>query len=290
MIQTFSYTVSDVRPYISWGYFFHAWQVSMKGSHTSVTSRRQDTVKESEAKVAESLYADAENWLNNAQGEFTIQAQLGLFDANSDGDDIIVHAGEEMRLPMLRQQHKADSAMPNYCLADFIRPDNKENNHDRIGVFAATAAPHNIITTEADPYSALMQQTLCDRLAEAAIEKLHANVRRTIWGYASEEDLTVQDILAGRYQGIRPAVGYPSMPDQSINFLLDKLIDFKKINVTLTENGAMHPHSSVSGLIIAHPQARYFSIGTIGKDQLEDYARRRRMTLVQMEHFLAANL
>lgn len=128
---------------------------------------------------------------------------------------------------------------------------------------------------EQDPYKHLLVQTLSDRLAEAATEKMHEYVRKEAWGYAKDEILSMPDLLVEKYQGIRPAVGYPSLPDQSINFLLDELLDMKQIGITLTENGAMYPHASVCGLMFAHPAAEYFSVGKIGEDQLEDYARRR---------------
>ena len=133
-------------------------------------------------------------------------------------------------------------------------------------------------------------QTLGDRLAEAATEKMHQYVRQTAWGYAPDENLPIPDLLAERFQGIRPAVGYPSLPDQSVNFILDNLLDMQRIGITLTENGAMHPHSSVSGLMLAHPAARYFAVGRIGEDQLKDYARRRGLTVERMKKFLAALL
>ena len=119
---------------------------------------------------------------------------------------------------------------------------------------------------------------------------MHAHVRRVAWGYAPNERLAMDDLLAGRYQGIRPAVGYPSLPDQSINFILDSLLDMQRIGIRLTENGAMHPHSSVSGLMLAHPASRYFSVGRIGWDQLQDYARRRGLPIDMMRKYLAANL
>lgn len=119
---------------------------------------------------------------------------------------------------------------------------------------------------------------------------MHLYVRQKAWGYAPFEDLSIPDMLQERFQGIRPAVGYPSLPDQSVNFLIDRLTDMKQIGITLTENGAMSPHASVSGLMLAHPQARYFSIGKIGEDQLADYAARRGLPIAEMRRFLAANL
>ena len=139
-------------------------------------------------------------------------------------------------------------------------------------------------------YAGLTVQTLSDRLAEAATEKMHEYVRKEAWGYAKEENLGIADLLVEKYQGIRPAVGYPSLPDQSVNFLLDELLDMKQIGISLTENGAMYPHASVCGLMFSHPASEYFSVGKIGEDQLEDYTRRRGKSIEEMRKFLAANL
>ncbi len=131
----------------------------------------------------------------------------------------------------------------------------------------------------------MLSQTLCDRLAEATTELMHLQVRRTYWGYASNEDLPIEDLLVGKYQGIRPAIGYPSLPDTSVNFLLDSLLHMARIGISLTETGMMRPHASVSGLI-AHPMARYFELGPIGEDQLRDYARRRGLPEKTVRRFL----
>ena len=141
-----------------------------------------------------------------------------------------------------------------------------------------------------DDYKRMLVQTLSDRLAEATAEKLHEDVRKKLWGYAPDENLSVKDLHNEKYQGIRPAVGYPSLPDQSVNFLLDELLDMKQIGISLTENGMMKPHASVCGLMFAHPASRYFSIGKIGEDQLADYAARRGMSIEETKKFLAANL
>ena len=132
----------------------------------------------------------------------------------------------------------------------------------------------------------MLSQTLCDRLAEATTELMHLQVRRTYWGYASNEDLPIEDLLVGKYQGIRPAIGYPSLPDTSVNFLLDSLLHMARIGISLTETGMMRPHASVSGLMIAHPMARYFELGPIGEDQLRDYARRRGLPEKTVRRFL----
>jgi cobalamin-dependent methionine synthase I len=141
-----------------------------------------------------------------------------------------------------------------------------------------------------DPYQKMMAQLLADRLAEAAAERMHEQVRKTYWGYAPDEHLSMADLHAERFQGIRPAVGYPSLPDTSLNFLIDSLLQMQQIGIRLTESGAMRPHASVSGLMLSHPQARYFSLGPIGEDQLADYARRRGIPITMMRKFLGGNI
>jgi cobalamin-dependent methionine synthase I len=136
----------------------------------------------------------------------------------------------------------------------------------------------------------MMMQLLADRLAEATAERMHEEVRKKYWGYACDEQLSIADMLQEQWQGIRPAVGYPSLPDTSLNFLIDELVDMQQIGIHLTESGAMKPHASVSGLMIAHPKAHYFSIGKIGEDQLRDYARRRGMNVDDTRKFLQAIL
>ena len=160
----------------------------------------------------------------------------------------------------------------------------------KLGIFA-TSVSHGLETDfDADPYQKMMAQLLADRLAEAAAERMHEQVRKDIWGYAKDEQLTIPEMLVEKFQGIRPAVGYPSLPDTSLNFVLDELIDMKQIGIRLTESGAMKPHASVSGLMMAHPQARYFNLGKIGGDQLQDYARRRGLPVEVCRKFLASNL
>ena len=227
---------------------------------------------------------------NLDQQDFHIHFRFGLFDCNSEGEDIIVG---ECRLSFLRQQ-----VPPFLCLADFIRPvapEGQTPRMDRIGIFcaAADAAIEQLYaegTPEADAYRHLLCQTLADRLAEAATERAHQAVRKHYWGYAPDEELSIADLCAERFQGIRPAVGYPSLPDQSLAFDLDRLIDFSAIGIRLTEHGAMLPHAAVCGLMFSHPEARYFSVGTIGEDQLANYAQRKGRNPEELRPFLAANL
>jgi len=236
------------------------------------------------------LVDDARQMLFTLGQKAMVKARVGLFDCNSDGDDICIVAdnGGEARIPCLRQQHSTEGK-PNWCMADFIRP-KEQGISDRIGVFATTV---DFIPEEeyaGDSYNTMLSQTLCDRLAEAAACLFHKEVRTSIWGYSPDEELSIEDMLRERNQGIRPAVGYPSLPDQSLNFIMSPLIQMDELGIKLTENGAMKPHASVCGLMIAHPKADYFMIGKIDHNQFADYAERRGLPLEQMRKFLAGNL
>jgi cobalamin-dependent methionine synthase I len=284
MIQT--YDISQLRPYINWPYFFFAWQVK-------------------DPSEKERLRQESEVFLDTLEGNYHAHALFLLLDAYSDGDDIIVFRGmrnEEcgMRIPCLRQQQ---GEPPYLCLADFICPLNKSHStfhiphstkslphSTKIGLFATSVDMGLETDFSSDAYQKMLAQLLADRLAEAAAERVHEQVRKEFWGYAKDEQLTIPEMLIEKFQGIRPAVGYPSLPDASLNFILDDLLDMKQIGIRLTESGAMKPHASVSGLMLAHPKAHYFSIGKIGEDQLRDYARRRGLPIEVCRKFLAANL
>ena len=269
MIRRISYEINEVRPYINWLYFYHAWGLAGK------PQAEKDKLK-----------SDADAMLDAMQERYHTHSVFGLFAANSDGDDLLLG---DMRIPMLRQQHPARPGDPNLCLADFVRP-LSSGIADKAGAFAATvdaAMEHDYRT---DDFGRMLAQTLADRLAEATTEKMHEDVRRTYWGYAPDERLTKEQLFAEEFQGIRPAVGYPSLPDTSVNFLLSQLLGMKTIGIHLTESGAMQPHASVSGFMFAHPKARYFSIGKIGADQFADYARRRGIPQELMRRFLASSL
>ena len=277
-----SYDISELIPYINWPYFFFAWQVK-------------------EPSEKDRLRQEAEALLQQLEGKYHAYGLFELFDAYSDGDDIVVgkkgvrrQESGVSRIPCLRQQQ---GNPPYLCLSDFLPPyiistDSCPLTPDssKIGVFASSVS-HGLETDfDSDPYQKMMAQLLADRLAEAAAERMHEQVRKEYWGYAKDENLSIPDMLVERFQGIRPAVGYPSLPDTSLNFVLDDLIDMKQIGIRLTESGAMKPHASVSGLMLAHPEARYFSIGKIGEDQLRDYANRRGLPLELCRKFLAGNL
>ena len=218
------------------------------------------------------------------EGKYHAHALFLLLDAYSDGDDIIV-AGNK-RIPMLRQQEKGSGYR---SLADYVAPLEPDGSSltSKIGLFATSADMGLETDFASDAYQKMMAQLLADRLAEAAAEVLHEQVRKHLWGYAPDEHLSIADMLIEKFQGIRPAVGYPSLPDTSLNFVLDDLLDMKQIGIRLTESGAMKPHASVSGLMLAHPKARYFNLGKIGEDQLRDYARRRGLPIEICRKFLA---
>ena len=263
-----TYNISEIVPYINWAYFFYAWSMNGKAKDAQLELRSE----------AEKLLADME-------GRYHTRAVFALCEANSEGDDIIING---TRVPMLRQQ-KVIPGKPNLCLADFILPASS-GIKDAIGLFATSVDAAFTSNNEEDPYQRMLSQTLADRLAEATAEKFHEDVRKKYWGYATDEQLTIKDLLAERYQGIRPAVGYPSIPDTSMNFLLYELLDMKGIGINLTESGMMVPHASVSGFMFAHPQSRYFDLGKIDDDQLEDYARRRNKPVEELRKYLASTL
>lgn len=299
MIQNVTYGVEDVTPYINWIYFFHAWgyeprYAGVARQHACAGCRAAwlNSFPESDRSKAESaavLYDDAVRMLARLAQEGHTHGRFGLFPAWSSGDDIVLRHddGERYILPCLRQQRVARPGDPYLCLADFLRPEGQEE--DRLGVFAVTVDGKMEALYDGDDYQRMLAQTLCDRLAEATAEVCHKDIRRTLWGYAPDEELSIDDLLAERYQGIRPAVGYPSLPDQSIVFVLDEVLHMGEIGIRLTESGAMKPHASVSGLMFAHPAARYFAVGPIDRQQFEDYACRRGRRPEDMARFLQAN-
>lgn len=293
-----SYQIHEVIPYISWPYFFHAW--GFRSRFAAVANQcdcpacqqtwfKSFNIKEQrEAEEAAKLFIEAKDTLNFLEGQIETKACFKLCEANSDEDDLVLD--KSIRLPLLRQQTIHSSNEPYLCLSDFIRPI-RSGISDTVGVFAATIDDSAVTdSVKNDPMRMLLIQTLSDRLVEATVERTHERIRKEIWGYAPNENLPMAELLSEKFQGIRPAVGYPSLPDQSINFILDSILDFSQIGITITENGAMKPHASVSGLMISHPQSKYFAVGKIGEDQLADYAQRRGLPLDRMRKFLAANL
>lgn len=291
-----TYRIHELTDYINWTYFFHAWGfpprfAAVADQHDCETCRilwLRTFPEEERPRAAEALklYKEARRLLWEADGRYAVKACYRLFRANSDGDDLLL---DGTPFPLLRQQRTASPGAPHLCLSDFVRP-LSSGIPDTAGAFAAAVEEGMEQQDADDPYRHMLRQTLADRLAEAAAERLHEQVRKKEWGYAEGEQLTVRQLLAGAYQGIRPAVGYPCLPDLSVNFLLDGLLHMEEIGIRLTESGMMVPHASVCGLMLAHPQARYFSVGPIGEDQLADYARRRGMPVKEIRRFLSANL
>ena len=290
------YDIHELAEYINWIYFFHAWGFQPKYSSIAdihgcdgcramwlVSFKEEERPKASEAMQ---LHKEAMRMLNSLDGRFKVYAMYRLMDTNSDGDNIIM---EGKTFPLLRQQTRVNDSDPFLCLSDFVRPADS-GIKDTVGCFATTINPEMEKEFEDDDYKHMLCKTLAERLAEAAAEKIHETIRKSVWGYAPDENLSIKELLNEKYCGIRPAVGYPSLPDISVNFLLDELLDMKRIGITLTENGMMHPHASVSGLMFAHPKSIYFSIGKIDEAQLADYAGRRGKTIDEMRKYLRANI
>jgi len=293
-IQPEQPTLKELVSYIDWTPFFITWQLT--GKYPAILE--DDTMGEQ----ARKLHQDALAMLDRIIEEKWLDVRVccGIFPANSTGDDIEIYADDargEVRavLRMLRQQAQKRQGQPNRCLADYIAP--KETGlPDHIGAFAVTAG-HGIDTPLArfeadhDDYSAIMLKALADRLAEAAAEWLHQKVRREIWGYVPDEKLGNDALIREAYRGIRPAPGYPANPDHTEKPLLFDLIDAtERTGITLTENFAMSPAASVCGLYFAHPESSYFSVGRVLEDQVTDYARRKGMSMEDMEKWLGPNL
>ena len=279
-----------LREYIDWTPFFSSWQLA--GKFPAIL---EDEIVGQEAK---SLYADAQKMLDQIIAENWLQAKAvcGLFAANSiDDDDILVYPNgpeaEPMRLHHLRQQRQKAADKPNYCLSDFLAP-KASGKTDYIGAFAVTAGigiEEHVARFEAehDDYNAILLKALADRLAEAAAEYLHAEVRRNYWGYAADEALDNQALIAETYQGIRPAPGYPACPEHTEKRSLFALLEVEeRIGIRLTESCAMYPAAAVSGWYFGQEEARYFGLGNIEKDQVESYAARKGITVEEAERWL----
>ena len=292
-IQVFNnYPLEEIRPYIDWTPFFSTWM--LKGKYPAIFEN--DTV----GKEARKLYDDANKMLDEIIAGKKLKANgiAGLFPANSDGDDVKVFSNDGSVLTtfhFLRQQGKKAASVPNMSLADFVAPQ-ETGKRDFIGGFAVTAgdgleAIVKKYEARLDDYNSIMAKALADRLAEAFAELLHEKVRRELWGYAAGEKLSSDQLIREAYVGIRPAPGYPACPDHTEKRLLfDWLEVEKRTGIILTESFAMYPAASVSGFYFSHPDAKYFGLGKIEKDQVEEYARRKGMPLEEMERWLAPNL
>ncbi|MDP1605098.1 MAG: methionine synthase [Rhodocyclaceae bacterium] len=274
--------------YIDWAPFFQTWD--LPGRYPQLLE---------DARVGEqarSVFADARAMLDQLAAEkwLVANAVFGLFPANSVGDDIEIYADEARSKTLmtwhgLRQQHERPAGQPNLCLADFIAP---QGTPDYIGTFAVTAgigieAKLAEFEAQHDDYRAIMLKSLADRLAEAAAEWLHERVRIDDWGYARDEGLELEALIAEKYQGIRPAPGYPACPDHTVKKALLELLDASAVGIELTENFAMTPAAAVAGFYFAHPQAKYFAVSKIARDQLEDWAKRTNYASLTAERWLA---
>ena len=288
------YDLAELRPYIDWTPFFHTWE--MKGRYPQILD---DADKGEEARK---LWADAQAMLDRiiAENWLEARAEVSLFAANSVGDDIEVRPDDEQDeligvLHCLRQQKQQPAGKPNLSLADYIAP-KESGKQDWIGLFACTAGigieeKLAEFKKDNDDYSSIMLKALADRLAEAFAERLHQLVRKELWGYATDEQLNNDALIEERYQGIRPAPGYPACPDHTEKGVIWGLAMIEEdIGITLTESYAMNPAASVSGLYFAHPEAKYFALGKIGRDQVESYASRKGMGVEEVERWLAPNL
>ena len=278
--------LEDLREVIDWTPFFRAWE--LHGTYPAILD--DDVVGD----TARSLKADADAMLDRIIGEKWLIAKgvAGLWPCARDGDDVTIHLPEEERhvtLSFLRQQVKKSRDRANMCLADFIDPAG-----DWIGGFAVGIhglEPHSArFLADKDDYSDILLKALADRLAEAFAESLHRHVRTTLWGYAPGEQLTNEGLIREDYRGIRPAPGYPACPDHSLKPVLFDLLDAgRHTGLTLTESYAMYPTAAVSGFYFGHPESDYFGVARIGRDQLEDYARRRGVSIEQAERWLRPN-
>ncbi len=301
--------IQQIIPYIHWSYLFMAWRVPGKytGIEKAVLSQKEaenwlDNIPQTnreKSQEALKLYKDSVDILQEFQEKNVLQihANIGLYPAFSKENDIFIkHENDVIVIPTLRQQKPTAEG---YCfaLSDYILPEEKlgaKYSKDYIGVFANTVlgveAYAETYEKEGDIYKALLAKILAERLAEGTAEWLHYQIRKQYWGYAPDEEEHIDEMFKVHYQGIRPAVGYPSLPDQSVIFELDPLIQFNEMGIQLTEHGAMSPNASVCGLVLAHPQSNYFVIGKIDEQQLADYARRRNKTVEEMSKWLSSNL
>ncbi len=288
-----NYPLEEISEFIDWTFFFVQWDIT--GKYPDILS---DPVKGVEATK---LFSDAKTMLEQIIKEKWITANgvCRIFQANSDGDDIIIfdESGKEIeRLYHLRNQQINKDGSPNHCLSDFILPENIDSERDHIGAFALTTGlgiGKHIKRFEADndSYSAIMLKILADRFAEAFAELMHLKVRKEIWGYSQNEDIDLKNIFRSKYQGIRPAPGYPPCPDHREKKTIFKLLDAEKnTGIKLTDNFVMDPAASVCGLYFSNRDSKYFSVGRISKDQIIDYSMRRGSTVNESERFLASDL
>jgi 5-methyltetrahydrofolate--homocysteine methyltransferase len=275
---------------IDWTPFFNAWELA--GRYPAILD---DAVVGTQARE---LFADAQRMLRTLIREkwLTAKAVVGLWPANSVGDDVELATGDaRTTLHFLRQQVDKPAERPDFCLADFIAP-KASGKQDWIGAFAVTAGlgiePHIArFQADHDDYNAILLKALADRLAETLAERIHQRVRKELWGYAADESLDADALIGEKYRGIRPAPGYPACPEHSEKATLFRLLDAERnAGMELTESFAMLPAAAVSGYYFSHPQSQYFVVGRVSKEQAADYAQRKGVSLAQAERWLASNL
>ena len=288
------YSIEEISKYIDWTPFFNTWM--LKGKFPQIFEN--DTI----GKEAKKLYDDAQEVIKEVIEKDLLYANavVGLYPANTEGDDIIVYTDESRRevkttFHTLRQQGRKGTLVPNLSLADFVAPKDSGKS-DYIGGFAVTAGVGieplvEKYEADHDDYNSIMIKAVADRLAEAFAELMHEKVRKELWGYAQEETFDNESLIKEKYRGIRPAPGYPACPDHTEKATLFELLEVEKnTGISLTESYAMYPAASVSGLYFMHEEARYFGLGKIEKDQVEDYAKRKDQTIEETEKWLAPNL
>jgi 5-methyltetrahydrofolate--homocysteine methyltransferase len=294
-VRTFAdYPLAELRDYIDWQPFFNAWE--MKGKYPDILNNPAS------GEAARKLWDDAQRMLDQVieQRWLTASGVIGLFPANAVDDDIEVYTGETREhvlatLHQLRQQTEHRPGVPHRSIADFVAP-RSTGLRDYIGGFAVTAGRgigEKISEFKAalDDYSAILLESLADRLAEAFAERLHERVRTEFWAYQPDEELDNEALIKERYLGIRPAPGYPACPEHTEKRTLWDLLDVEaNAGIELTESMAMWPGASVSGWYFSHPQSQYFVVGQIGRDQVEDYAKRKGWTVAEAERWLSPNL
>lgn len=297
--------ISEIREYINWTYFFHTWKLigsfstiaNLSGCDSCRASWLASFPEGERNKAAEAmqLFKEANRWLDKLADDMqiTLSAKFGFFAARADDTAIELSVDSKiLTIPMLRQQEVREGKAEYLSLCDYILPkEEASQREDYIGAFIVTVGKEfaNILERykeEGDDYNSILLQSIGDRLVEAASEWLHTQVRRKYWGYAADENLSVSEIKKGGYIGIRPAVGYPSLPDQSLNFVLNDLLNFNELGVSLTEHGAMYPNASVSGFYFAHPESKYFLIGAIDEEQKDTYALKREFSEEDKKKFI----
>ncbi len=291
--QLIDYPLSELRKYIDWTFFFLTW--GLKGHYPQILN------DEKQGEAARKLYAEANEFLDEIIEKKMLQANavFGIWPANADGDDVILYENENTKKEIgrfyhIRQQEKKKPGLANFCLSDFVAPV-ESGKTDYCGGFATTGGIgiekwKDQYRADNNDYKAIMLEALADRLSEAFAELLHLQVRKDYWGYVPQEDLSLDDLLKVNYQGIRPALGYPACPEHSEKRNLFNLLKAEEAGIELTEHFAMYPNASVSGEFFVHPESRYFSLEKIGKDQVEDYAKRKGESVEFIEKFLPTNL